>query len=552
MRIKLILPVFLILVLFLPSCQKDNSTNKNRVIVGLSSDSESLNPLYVYTFEEVNISEQLFLGLVQQRWNDSLGIVDEYPMLAENWQWNSDSTTITINLRKGVSWSDGQPVTAKDVVFSFDMYSDPQVESRLYGTFENFYVDKDQHIIINKTFDVINPYKFVIKFKKNSAPSLFNIDFPIIPEHVYKNVDRKNLVTEEKNIKLVTDGPFYLSSWTRNQAIILKADKKSFLYNPDNISELILKIIPDYNSRLLQLKNGEVDIIDHLRPQDVEQVKGTGEFGLKSIKGREYEYVGWNNIDPDLYAKEKKVSPNKLFGDKKVREALSYAINQKEILNEYLYGYGDLSVGPVAPIFKSQIDTNLVPLAYNPVKAKILLGEEGWRDSDNDGILGKNGIKFSFVLNIPGNNPRRKFAAEIIKNNLRAIGIDVTIEPLEYGVYNERMYGHKLNAWIGGWVVPIPITLKPFWSSDLSRTPLNVFGFQNEEIDSILSRVEKTASREENNEAVKKFQEILYKNYPATFLYWIDNIVAYNKRIKNLKINPLGYLHHCWEWAAKD
>ncbi len=194
-------------------------------------------------------------------------------MLARNWRWNRDSTSITINLRKDVSWSDGKPVTVKDVIFSLDMYSDPQVQSRLYGTFENFYVDKDQHIIIDKTFDVINPYKFIIKFNKKTAPSLFNIDFPIIPEHVYKNIDRKNLVTEEKNIKLVTDGAFTLSSWNKNQAIILKTDKKSFLYNPENISELIFKIIPDYNSRLLQLKNGEVDIIDHFRPQDVELLK---------------------------------------------------------------------------------------------------------------------------------------------------------------------------------------------------------------------------------------------------------------------------------------
>lgn len=552
MRIKVLLPVFLILVLFFQSCQKDSTTKQNRVIVGISSDPQSLNPLFVYTFEEVNISEQLLLSLVQQEWNDSLGIVDEIPMLAQNWSWNRDSTTLTINLRKGVNWSDGEPVTVKDVVFSFDVYSDPKVQSRLYGTFENFYVDKDQHILIDKTFDILSPYKFVIKFNKKSAPSLFNIDFPIIPEHVYKNIERKDLVTEEKNIKLVTDGPFIISSWNKNQSIILKANTNSFLSKPGNISELILKIIPDYNSRLLQLKTGEVDIIDHVRPQDVDRLKGNSNIGLESIKGREYEYVGWNNIDPSAYKERNKIIPNRLFGNAKIREALSYAINKKEILNEYLDGYGDICVGPVAPIFKNFIDTSLKQINYDPDKAKKILYEEGWRDLNNDGILEKGNEKFSFVLDIPGNDSRRQFAAEIIKNNLKAIGIDVTVETLEFSVYNDKMYGHELNSWIGGWVVPIPITLKPFWYSDLKKTPLNVSGFQNKEVDNILNQIEKTSNMIDNNEAVKKFQRILYEENPVTFLYWIDNIVGYNNSIKNIQINPLGFLHHCWEWSDKD
>jgi peptide/nickel transport system substrate-binding protein len=552
MRIKLFLPIFLIIVLLIPSCQKESSSNQNRVIVGISADPQSLNPLFVYTFEEVNISDQLFLSLVQQKWNDSLGIVESIPMLATNWTWNSDSTSITVNLRKDVLWSDNVPVTVKDVIFSFDMYSDPQVQSRLYGTFENFYVDKNQHILIKKTFDVINPYKFIIKLNKKTAPSLFNIDFPIIPEHVYKNVDRKNIVTEEKNLKFVTDGAFNLSSWKKNQAIILKTDKKSFLYNTKNISELIFKIIPDYNSRLLQLKNGEIDIIDHVRPQDVAGLKNNTDIKLKSIKGREYEYVGWNNIDPAAYKKGYKIIPNKIFGSPKVREALSYAINKEEILNEYLNGYGDLAVGPVAPIFKSFIDTSLKPLKYNPEKAKELLSEEGWKDLDNDGILEKDNRKFSFVLDISGNNARRKFAAEIIKNNLQAIGIDVKVESLEFSVYNDKMYGHELNAWIGGWVVPIPITLKPFWFSDLMKSPLNVSGFQNKEVDKTLDQMEKASTHARNNETVKQFQRIIYRQNPVTFLYWIDNIVAYNNRIKDIQINPLGYLHHCWKWSNKD
>jgi len=552
MRIKLFLPIFLIIVLLFPSCQKESPSNQNRVIVGISADPESLNPLFVLSFEEVNISDQLFLGLVTQKWNDSLGIVESAPMLAKNWNWNKDSTSITINLRKDVSWSDGKPVTVKDVIFSLDMYSDPDVQSRLYGTFENFYVDKNQHVIIDKTFEVLSPYKFIIKLNKKTAPSLFNIDFPIIPEHVYKGINRKNLVTEEKNIKLVTDGAFTLSSWNKNQAIILKTNKESFLYRPGNISELIFKIIPDYNSRLLQLKNGEVDIIDHIRSQDVEAIKNDSKLELKSIKGREYEYAGWNNIDPSAYREDQKIIPNKLFGSAKVREALSYAINKEEILNEFLNGYGDIATGPVAPIFKSAVDTNLKPLSYNPEKAKKILNEEGWKDLNNNGVLEKGNQEFSFVLNIPAGNLLRQFAASIIKNNLKAIGVKISIQTLEPSVFFNYLLDKKINAWIGGWVVPIPITLKPYWYSNFEQFKLNVINYKNSESDSILDKLDKSTTIKERNSLLRKFQRIVYKENPVTFLYWIDNLVAYNNRIKNIEINPLGYLHHSWNWSFKD
>lgn len=142
--------VLIFFLLIIPACQKESPVNHDRVVTAIPSDIESVNPLFAFDLNEGNISELLYASLVQHDWNYQKGDMDTYPMLAKSWQWSSDSSSITLNLRDDVKWSDGQPFTANDVVFSFDLYSDPQIQSKLYGSFKNFYVDSLQHINLQK------------------------------------------------------------------------------------------------------------------------------------------------------------------------------------------------------------------------------------------------------------------------------------------------------------------------------------------------------------------------------------------------------------------
>lgn len=531
--------IVLILTIIFPSCTSKNPDKNDRIVVAIPADAGSLNPLFAFSFQEVNITELLYLSLVQHEWNDSAGDVKTYPMAAKNWTWNIDSTTITINLRDDINWRDGQKLTAEDVIFSFDVYSDPDVQSRFFGTFNKFYLEKDQHIDLKKSFESDNPYTIIIHFKPHSNPGLIDIDLPILPKHVFSNFDRKKFEQLEKGNDSVTCGPFYLYKWNPTQSIVLKADEKSFLYKPGSVKELIFKVVPDYNSRVTQLKNGEIDLMENIKPDQVNDLKILSNIKIASVKGREYDYAGWNNS-------------NVLFGNPIVRYALTYAINKEEILSEYLGNNGDLAVGPVAPIFRDSYNHNLKPIEYNPEKAKELLAGEGWKDLNKDGIIEKNGVQFSFTLNYAGGNPRREFAATVIKNNLKAIGIDIKVEPLEPGVFAEKMFSHKLNAWLAGWSVPIPLDLKPYWFSDLTLAPFNLSGYKNTTMDELLEKIEKSKAGNDKNILYQELQKILYEDNPVTFLYWIDNIVAYNDRLENIKITPLGSVHHCWYWSVKN
>jgi peptide/nickel transport system substrate-binding protein len=549
---KLYLIILLLLPLFTGGCEKNSLSEKKRVIIGISSDINSINPLFAFSVDEGVITEQMYLSLINFTWNDEEGDLKAEPMLAKEWRWEKDLSSVTFELRDDVYWSDGRKFFAGDVVFSFDVYSDPEVQSRLYGTFEDFYTDEENHINIEKTFEVIDSFNIKINFRSESTPTLFEIVFSLIPQHIFENVKRKDIASSEKNSRPVTNGPFKFSGWGKNQSITLTTDKNSFLYNPEMIDEIVFKVVPDYNSRITQLKRSEIDLTELVKTEDVSELQKFDHLKIIPQRGREYDYIAWSNIDQKIYNKTGKIVPHKLFGSANVRRALTYAVNRKEIMEDYMLGFGQLMIGPVSPIFKEAVNRDLEPYEYSINKAKDLLGKEGWIDKNKDGILEKGNLDFKFTLYISSGNPRRSYAATIIKNNLKQVGIDITIETIEPGVIIDNMYNKTMEAWMFGWYVTIPLDLKFLWYSDLKKTPYNFSSYRSEKADKILDEISKETNSKKLNELYKQFQKIIYEDQPVTFLYWVDNIVVYNSRIKNIEINPLGAVHHCWTWTVSE
>jgi len=548
--VKIFFSSILFLYLFV-SCNVEKADKTQKVVIGISADLETINPIYSFSVDEGVIDETLFLSLVQFEWNDKIGDVDAKPMLATSWEWALDSSYVIFNLRNDVFWSDGKNFSADDVIYTFDIYSDPKVQSRFYGSFKNLYTDYDNHIDLKKSFEVLSPLKIKVNFIPNSVPSLLDVIFPIIPKHVFENIKRENITTSEINFKPVTNGAYKLKKWDRNQMVVLKADKKSFLYQQGMIDEIIFKIVPDYNSRLVQLQKGEIDFCELVKPIDIKDLKKSENLIIESVKGREYDYIGLNNIDIKSYSDNKVIKKNSLFGSVKVRQALAYAINRNEILTDYLNNYGELAITPISSIFKSYFDNDLRPIEFNPDLARKMLEEAGWKDSDNDGILEKNNSEFKFTLYIPSGNPLREFAGTIIKNNLKAVGIDMNLEKLELGAFLDNLYDKKMDAWMASWYIQVPLELKIFWYSDLQNTPLNFVGYQNKEADKIMDALGKRLTQEEKINNYKRFQNMILNEPPVIFLYWTDDIVVHNKKIKNLKVDPFGALQKLWEWRIE-
>jgi len=388
-------------------------------------------------------------------------------------------------------------------------------------------------------------------FPENSVVDLADVSIPVIPEHIFSIISREELGSDEINFNPVSSGAFKLKKWDRNQTIILEADSSSFLFTSGQADELVFKVVPDYTSRILQLKKGDIDLVELVKVEDIEEMESQENLLIINIIGREYDYVGWNNIDPELFSAGE-VEPNKFFGSSNVRKALTMAINRQEILDEYLLGLGELAASPVSPIFKSEFNNRITPYEYNPDEARKLLAQEGWTDKDKNGVLEKGAVEFKFTMYYPVGNPLREYASVVVKNNLKSVGIDVTTERMELGAFIDNLYERKLNSWMAGWGVPIPLELKPFWYSDPNIGVLNFACYGNAEVDSILDKLDTKISSERKSELVIKFQGVIHHNEPVSFLYWTPNIVVYNKRIKNINVTPYGVLAHCWEWTLNE
>ena len=547
--LKSALLLLTILVFFL-SCSTQKDPKDDRIVIGIQSDVQTINPMYAFSLVEGNLIDLLFMKPAIEIWNDSLGVIEFRPMLAEKWDWNDDSTSITLHLRNDIFWSDGKPITAEDIVFSFDIYSDPKVESRFFGQFVNFPTIDGQQIDIENTFKIISPTTLEINFREQSNPSLLDINLEIIPKHIWSQFRREEFPQAKINFEPITSGPFKLRKWERESSISLRIDSSSFLYNPDNISEIIFKIVPDYKSRITQLKTGAIDIMDNIKSEDADELKAISSLNFHSLRGRDYDYVGWNHINPQEYQKSK-VIPNKFFSSSKVRRALTYAINRKEIIESYLSGFGEICRGPVSPMFKIYYNSGLPANDYSPEKAKEILKDAGWKDKNGDGIIENGDVEFSFDLYTNTGNTRRNYVATIVKNNLRAVGIEVNIQMLETGAFVEGLMKRDFDAWIAGWTIQIPIDLNPYWNSDKEIGFLNFSSYQSKAKDDILNTLQQRLTESEKIKLYKDLQSIFQEDEPVTFLYWFDNIIVYNNRISEINFSMLGLVKNAWEWKIK-
>ncbi|MCJ7554446.1 MAG: ABC transporter substrate-binding protein, partial [Ignavibacteriaceae bacterium] len=212
------LGIFFLFFLFV-SCQKEEPISNDRLIIGISADIKTINPLYAFSVDEGSIDDILFLSLLRINWNEIKGDLDVEPWLADSWEWSDDSLSLKFFLRDDVKWSDGIKVTAEDVAYSFDLYSNPQVQSKFYGTFEKLYLNEDLSVDMSKSIEVIDSFTVKINFIPNKNVKLTNVILPIIPKHIFEKYEYDEIPTADINFNPVTCGPYRLKKWERNEMI---------------------------------------------------------------------------------------------------------------------------------------------------------------------------------------------------------------------------------------------------------------------------------------------------------------------------------------------
>ena len=445
------------------------------------------------------------------------------PKLAERWEISEDKMQYTVYLRKDVTFSDGVPMTAEDVKFTFDLIMDPKSDS---APLRNYIQDF-------KTCEIVDEYTIRFTTTKPYFRHLLIVAlFDVMPKHIYGEGD---INKHPGNREPIGTGPYVFDEWVTGQQIVLKKNPNYWGDKP-HIDKRLFKIVTDRNAGLQLLQRHEVDAVTDMQPEQWVRQASTARFEEAFQKLRpkspvpgylgRFGYITWNQRRPQ-------------FEDKRVRRAMTMLLDRQLVLDEIYYGLGDLISGDTAPDIP-EYNQNVKPLPFDPDAAKKLLDEAGWIDSNKDGIREKDGVDFTFELNFAANVPEYDLMTTIYQEELTRAGIKMTPRPLEWATFQERIHGREYDAGMLAWLtVPLPDPYQLFHSSQ-AETGSNYPGFVNEEADQIMETMRGEFDHSKRIELYHRFHEILNEEQPYTFTFARTGLVALDKRFHNVKVYKPG------------
>ncbi len=519
------------------------------VIKREQSDAEKLNPIVTND----NTAEGVYL-LIYEALNDmNYEKFELIPKIGSLPETSEDHLTYTYKLNKNVTFSDGKPCTGEDVLFTMKAIKNPFADD---AATRNYFEKVKRIELVNGDIYTIR----IVMSEPYWRAIYSNGSFQICPKHVldpdgltdkYSWDELNDMKVAEKNPNIrkfadflnsqevsrepkyvVGTGPYMLEKWETGQSIMLKRnpnywDKSTVGPYADKI---VFKIIQDASASVVAAKNKEVDVVYVTSPADFyKNLENAAQYDLIKSTPSEpaYSYIGWNMNNP-------------LFKDKKVRWALSYMIDRNTIIDKVIYGDAIKIQSPVNLKDKKYVNTELPEISYDPEKAKQLLSEAGWKDSDGDGVLDKviDGKKmdFKFTFLIP-THPVRKQILLIVVDALKKIGIQADLQELEWSVYLDKTKKHEFDATYASWALPVEPEdpYQVFHSSQSKGEGSNYVSYNNPESDKLIEEYRKEFDEAKRIDILKRWQKIAYDDQVYTFLWSPKSRYVYNKRFKNTR-----------------
>ena len=547
-----------ILFLFTAFSACNNNPQENRsdhITLGIDGDFDHLNPLLIQLSLSREVCTLIFPSLTKPSYDREKGTIEFQPNTAETWEFSDEGRKAVFHLRKDAVWEDGKPVTSHDFKFSYRLYANPQIASTRQHYLNDLLLLDDGSVDFDNSIETPDDFTLVLKFNKPMAPAIildhFN-DLMPVAKHIFESIPPEEVRMRAAETPIIGAGPFKVKKWARQQKLALESNEKSVLPQPAAVSTMSFIIVPEYTTRLAMLKSGQIDAMisaGGLTPKDVPELKQTNpDIAVKPVKNRYFDSIVWLNIDGEQYRQTKEIKPNVFFGDKKVRQAMTYAIDRQAIIDGFMGpDHATIVNTSLSPAYEAIANKSLNPYAYNPQKAQSLLKEAGWEPGP-DGIMQKNGTKFSFTLAAQAGIPRRNYAATIIQQNLREIGIECALKIDEKLVFNKNQNEFRYDAALSGLAAEtLPFQLI-IWGSDFENRPFNSSAFQNEALDKVISRLSTPLPESKSLTLWKEYQKILHDEQPRTFLYYFDELEGFNRRVKNVEVNLLSVLYNAYEW----
>lgn len=455
--------------------------------------------------------------------------------LATEYSLSSDQRTYTIKIRPDVSWHDGQPLTADDVVFTIRSIQTPDYGSALISSFQGVQVDKvDDHTV---TFTLKQPY----------APFLTNLTVGIVPRHVWENIQPKNASLAEQMLKPVGSGPLKFSEISTRrrtgEITTFRLTRHEGYYGQrPYLDQIVFYFYTTHEEALQTLLAGKVDGIGFLPLSLADQAKSYKSVMVEQLLLPQYTALFFNQIKNDI------------LSDAGVRAALALAVDREKIIRDAL---GDEAEPLSVPITSGFFTFDNLPQgSFDIAKAKQNLEEAGWQDTDGDGVREKKDKRLALKI-ATTDWPELTAAAEIVKENWTSLGAQVDIEQFGPGTIQQTIISPRdYEILLYGEILPAQPDPYPFWHSTQIRAPgLNLALFKDAKVDKLLEEARQTSDDAVRKEKYTQFLERIIDLNPAVILYQPYYLFAHDNHVLGntmTRVNlPAGRFNDIANWHVK-
>ncbi|MGY3717567.1 peptide-binding protein [Sutcliffiella cohnii] len=450
--------------------------------------------------------------------------------MAKDWQQSDDFMVHTFELKDGLKFHDGEPVTAEDVVFSLSIPLHEDYDGPRKGYFEGI-----------ESIEATDENTIVVTLNKVKPDIHITFGFPILPKHILGDVPVAELGEHEFNTKNpVGSGPFVFDEWADGQYVRVKAFDDYHEGRP-YLDTLTYKIVPDADGLLTQLATGDIDFytVPASDYHTVLEWEEAGDLKIASGLALSYTFLGYN-------------LRNDLFKEKEVRQALTHAIDREAIVASIMAGDGEVAHVPESPLSWAY-DENVPKFDYDVDKAKQMLEEAGWTPGA-DGILEKDGQKFSFSLKTNQGNKIREDIAVVVQEQFAQIGIEVKPEIMEWSAFlaDVNPPAWNFDAIILGWSLGIDPDPSGIFHSKEIEEGLNFVAYSNPEADELMDLNMSTMDRDERAEYIKQANAMIAEDQPYTFLYYPNAHRAMPVNLEGFEFHAKNEFYNIHKWWLKQ
>ncbi len=490
--------------------------DNEELIIAKSREALALDPQDITDTPSEEVNRAIYEGLVT--FDDQLNIV---PMLASSWTYTDDGLEWTFKLREGVKFHSGTPFNAEAVKVNFDRI--------LNGKYKRTSLYQP---VIDKV-EVIddNTVKFTLKESFGAFLNVLAHTAGLILDPSYVQDEAKNETIKHKPSGT---GPFMLDEWEQGDFIALKAYKDYWQGKP-KLQRLVFRTIPEDSARAMMIETGEADIAQQIPPTDVERLLKNKKVDMKILPSIVVQFVGIN-------------CQNDILKDPAVRLALAYSIDRQAICDKILMGYAEPVDSMVAPLVNGYSEVK--GFTYDPEKARAILKEAGWVDSDKDGIREKDGKKLTVEFWTHGRDTLSLKVPQSVQAFANAVGFDCQMKVMDWGAFLSAT-GKGLEEstsqlmWLGwspstgdaDWVYR-PLVHSDYWQPAGPNRPF----YKNNDVDEAIMVGFRSVDQEERKAAYKRAQEILSTELPWIPLYTRKTLHAFSSKLHGVEYLPLDFV----------